>query len=402
MTVSEHLKTFLTDRGMSEASAASFSDFSTLILIFLISVVVYYITKFIINRLLKKLIRRSASKWDDHLYEARVFTRLALLIPAIILAMTVESSIELYPVAIKYILLGINVYITFVLILAVISFLNAVQRIYRDFEGSSAKPIKSYIQIGKIIVLVIGGIVMISVLVGKSPLSLLAGLGAMSAVLMLIFKDSILGFVAGIQLSGNRSLQMGDWITVPKFNTDGTVIDISLVTVKVRNFDNSVSMVPTYSLIIDSFINWRSFEEAGGRRIKRYFLVDVGTVFPLSEELLSSLRARGYAVDEFYNKEDKVTNLGLFRMYLAHRLRQEPLINRETTLMIRVLQPAENGLPVEIYTFYNSPDWVAYENYQSSFMEHLFASLPDFKLRAFQRAGNVASGSETCLKKNEI
>ncbi|MFH1937544.1 MAG: mechanosensitive ion channel family protein, partial [Bacteroidota bacterium] len=338
-----------------------------------------------INRVLKRLIRRTASKWDDHLYEQRVFTRLALLIPALVLQVSVESAISTYPLAIKYLQLGINLYFSFILILTVISFLNAVQRIYREFEVSDAKPIKGYIQIGKIVTLVIGGIIMISILVGKSPITMLAGLGAMSAVLMLIFKDSLLGFVAGIQLSSNKALQIGDWITAPKFNTDGTVFDISLVTVKVRNFDNSVSLVPTYSLITDSFMNWRSFADAGGRRMKRSFLVDVRTIEKVNEGLIGALRAKGFAVDSWLPKGEEVTNLGLFRRYLANYLRSKPIINKDATLMIRLLQPAENGLPVEVYAFYNSPDWVAFENFQADFFEHLYDTLPDFNLKAFQR-----------------
>ncbi|MBL7137371.1 MAG: mechanosensitive ion channel family protein [Bacteroidales bacterium] len=388
-TFSEKFRNLLLNWGMNDTWAGYFVDFSVLILILFISVIVYYIAKYIINRVLKRLIKRTPSTWDDHLYSQKVFTRLALLIPPLIMNVSIESVLSSYALAVKYIHLGINLYIAFILILVVISFLNAVQKIYREFEVSDAKPIKGYIQIGKIVTLVIGGIIMISILVGKSPITMLAGLGAMSAVLMLIFKDSLLGFVAGIQLSSNKALQIGDWITAPKFNTDGTVFDISLVTVKVRNFDNSVSLVPTYSLITDSFMNWRSFAEAGGRRMKRSFLVDVRTIEKVSEELIEGLRAKGFSVDAWLPKDEEVTNLGLFRRYLAHHLRSKPIINQDTTLMIRQLQPAENGLPVEVYTFYNSPDWVAFENFQADFFEHVYDTLPAFHLKAFQRISSV-------------
>lgn len=385
VTFSGKLKDLLLNWGLNDTWAGYIVDFSSLIIIFFISVIIYYIARYFINRILKKLIERSVSKWDDHLYEQKVFTRLALLIPALLVIVSMDALITSHPLAVKYIQMGINLYITCILILVVVSFLNAVQRIYRESEVSDTKPIKAYVQIGKIISMVVGGIIMISILVGKSPITMLAGLGAMSAVLMLIFKDSILGFVAGIQLSANRALQIGDWISSPRFNADGTVFDIALVTVKVRNFDNSVSLLPTYSLITDSFTNWRSFAQAGGRRIKRSFLIDVRTIEKVVPELTEDLRSKGYEVDSWLPEDQDLTNLGLFRRYLAFYLGNKSVINHDTTLMIRLLQPTENGLPVEVYAFYNSPDWVSYENFQAGFFEHIYDTLPDFGLRAFQR-----------------
>jgi len=396
---SEKLKQALLDLGISESASGYLVEFSSLILIFLSSVVVYYIVKFIVNRVLKRLVERSASKWDDHLYEQRVFTRLALLIPALVVNVSLEMLIPSHPVAVKYIQMGVSLYIAFIIMLVLVSFLNAVQKIYQEFDVSDFKPIKAYIQIGKIIIFVVGGIIMISILVGKSPITMLAGLGAMSAIMMLVFKDSLLGLVAGIQLSANRALQIGDWITAPKFNADGTVFDISLVTVKVRNFDNSVSLLPTYSLITDSFTNWRSFAQVGGRRMKRSFLVDVRTIEPVTPDLLEQLRSGGIDSARFHVEEQDLTNLGLFRSYLAFYLRNQPIINQEATLMIRLLQPAENGLPVEVYAFYNSPDWVAFENFQSAFLEHVYAALPSFGLKAFQRISNVLPDLEPTTPK---
>lgn len=396
MIFSETLKQFLLDSGVGDSAAGFLADFSSLILLFLSSVIIYYIVKYIINRVLKKLIERSASKWDDHLYEQRVFTRLALLIPALVVNVSLDTFIQSHPIAVKYIQMGVSLYMAFIIILVVVSFLNAVQKIYREFEVSDSKPIKAYVQIGKIITLVVGGIVMISILVGKSPTTMLAGLGAMSAILMLVFKDSLLGFVAGIQLSANKALQIGDWISAPKFNADGTVFDISLVTVKVRNFDNSVSLLPTYSLITDSFTNWRSFAQAGGRRLRRSFLVDVRTIEQASSEFIEDLRSKGFRVDSWRptDEKDALTNLGLFRRYLAYYLRNQDIINQEATLMIRLLQPAENGLPVEVYAFYNSPDWVEFENFQADFFEHIYDTLPDFGLKAFQRISNIVPDLE--------
>ncbi|MBE0648556.1 MAG: mechanosensitive ion channel family protein [Bacteroidales bacterium] len=388
-TYGDKFKDLMLNWGLNETWAGYIVDFSALIILLIISIIVYYITKYIINRVLKQLVLRSASKWDDHFYKEKVFTRLGLLIPPFFIKVGVPLALSSYPLASKYIQLGLSIYISLILILVVISFLNAIGKGYQELEVSDAKPIKGYLQFAKIIVIVLGAIVTISIILGESPVSLLVGLGTMSAVLMFIFRDPILGFIAGIQLSSNKSIQIGDWIAAPKFNADGTVIDIALVTVKVRNFDNSVSLLPTYSLISDSFINWRSFGEAGGRRMKRSFLVDVRTIEAIGEGFKEDLRAKGFDVDSWFPTETGLTNLGLFRRYLAHYLHQQQVINREATLMIRLLQPTENGLPVEVYAFFSSAEWVPFENFQADFFEHIYDTLPDFGLKAFQRISNV-------------
>jgi miniconductance mechanosensitive channel len=260
-----------------------------------------------------------------------------------------------------------------------------VYHIYGEFDVADSKPIKGYIQIAKIFTIVVAGIAFISILTGQSPLTLLAGLGAMSAILLLIFKDSILGFVAGVQLSSNKMLNIGDWITIPKYNTDGTVLDVSLVTVKVRNFDNSVSFVPTYTLISDTFQNWRSMGEAGGRRMKRSILVDIGTIRFIDEPMLENLRVKKILTDDLQSWSPGTTNLGLFRIYILRYLRNIPHLNQDASLMVRALQSTEFGLPLELYAFYIPPDWTEFEDFQAQLFEHVFAILPDFGLKAFQR-----------------
>ncbi len=379
------LKSTLTEWGFSDTFAGYLADFSSLIVILLSSVIVYYIAKVVINQILKRLVERSSSKWDDHLYEQKVFTRLALLLPALVLQVSLAHSISKYPEAIKFIELGLHLYMTFIILLVIVSFLNAVYHIYGEFDISDSKPIKGYVQIGKIVTYVVGGIAMISVLIGQSPIALLAGLGAMSAVIMLIFKDSILGFVAGVQLSSNKMLQIGDWITMPKYHTDGTVIDVSLVTVKVRNFDNSVSCIPTYTLISDSFQNWRSMGEAGGRRMKRSILIDVGTIRFLDEDMVNNLKRKKIISDEIDTSVEYVSNLGIFRVYILNYLRKIPNLNQDASLMVRTLQPTENGLPLELYAFYIPPTWSEFEDFQAQLFEHILSVLPEFGLKAFQR-----------------
>jgi miniconductance mechanosensitive channel len=384
-TLNTGFKATLVEWGFSDTFAGYLADFSSLIIILLSSIVVYYIAKFIINQFLKRLVERSTSKWDDHLYEQKVFTRLVLLLPALVLKVSLAPSIAKYPEAIRIIELGLHLYMTYIILLVIVSFLNAVYHIYGDFDISDSKPIKGYVQIAKIVTYLVGGIAMISVLIGQSPLTLLAGLGAMSAVVMLIFKDSILGFVAGVQLSSNKMLQIGDWITMPKFNTDGTVIDVSLVTVKVRNFDNSVSCIPTYTLVSDSFQNWRSMGEAGGRRMKRSILIDLGTIRFIDSSMSDNLKLKKLIVEEQRLTDENATNLGLFRLYILEHLRKIPNLNQDASLMVRTLQPTENGLPLELYAFYIPPNWSEFEDFQARLFEHILSVLPEFGLKAFQR-----------------
>jgi len=384
-TLNQGVKSTLTEWGFSDTFAGHIADFSSLIIILLTSVIVYYIAKFIINQFLRRLVERSSSRWDDHLYEHRVFTRLVMLVPALVLKVSLAPSISMYPEAIKFIELGLHLYMIFIVLLVVTSFLNAIYHIYSEFDLSVSKPIKGYIQIAKIIAYLVGGIAMISVLFGKSPLTLLAGLGAMSAVVMLIFKDSILGFVAGVQLSSNKMLQIGDPITMPKYNADGNVIDVSLVTVKVRNFDNSISCIPTYALVSDSFQNWRSMFEAGGRRMKRSVLIDAGTIRFVDETMMDNLKARNITPDDPRLTGEEITNLGLFRTYILGYLGKLPNLNRDASLIVHTLQPTENGLPLELYAFYINPDWNEFEDFQDRLFEHILAVMPEFGLKAFQR-----------------
>ena len=381
----DKLKEVLSGWGFSENIIRNIIDFSDLFIVLLASILIFQLLRFIINRFLKRLVLRSSSKWDDHLYEQKVFSRLALIVPALILEIFLSPTIADYPRVIHLFEVLLGLYSAIVIIMVANSFLNAVYHIYGDLEVASAKPIKGYVQIGKIIVFLVGSIIVISILIGQSPMNLLAGLGAMSAVLLLIFKDSILGFVAGVQISSNHMLQIGDWMTMPKFNVDGTVIDISLVIVKVRNFDNSVSMIPTYSLITDSFQNWRNIMDAGGRRIKRSIVIDLNSIRAVDDLLKENLWK--YSIPEyiFTTLEGKQTNLGLFRWFMLDYLRKHPDVNQQMTLLVRILPIGENGVPVEFYLYSIIPDIVSFENFQSGLSEYVLTLLPDFGLQVYQR-----------------
>lgn len=388
-TFTERFRELLVQWGFSEKISGYIVDFFGLFIVLVASILVYYILKFIINRFLKKIILRSKSKWDDYLYENKVFTRLCLIVPALIINLFVTSIISDYPKAIHFIQVVLEVYSAAVLILVAISFLNSVYHIYGDLEVANTKPIKGYIQILKIVVIVIGGIIVSSMLIGQSPLTLLAGLGALSAVLLLIFKDPILGFVAGVQLSTNNMLQIGDWISIPSHNVDGTVIDISLVIVKVRNWDNSVSTIPTYTLISESFQNWRDLSSSGGRRMKRFLLLDINSIKSGDDSLQKKLGQ--YQIPELASGKDlkEITNLGYLRYYLMNLLRQHPDVNQQMTILVRQLQATQEGLPIEIVAYSLQTDLVMFENFQSALIEHIISVLPDFDLKLYQRENSL-------------
>ncbi|MGE5424269.1 MAG: mechanosensitive ion channel family protein [Syntrophothermus sp.] len=385
LTLSEKIRTQLLEWGFSYRIASYTGEFFGLFLVFVISIIVYQIVKFGINRFLKRLVVRSKSRWDDYLYENKVFTRLALIIPALIINSFLPATISQYPKLIHLLQVVLQIYSAAVMILVANSFLNSVYHIYGDYEVASSKPIKGYVQIGKIIVFVVGGIVVISMMIGQSPLSLLAGLGAMSAVLLLIFKDSLLGFVAGVQISNNNMMQIGDWVSLPKYGADGIVIDISLVIVKIRNFDNSVVTLPTYTFISDAVFNWRGMMESGGRRLKRSILLDMTTIRPMDEQLKTSVANMKFPVYALTGDQTMITNLSLFRAYLTEYLGNHPAVNQQNLVMVRMLQPTENGLPVEIMAFSMLENIVDFENFQSELFEHIFAVLPAFGMKVLQR-----------------
>jgi len=288
-------------------------------------------------------------------------------------------------------------------------FLNAVVDIYNTFEIAREKPIKGYVQISMIIISIFGGIFALSTLLNRSPWPLLSGLGAMTAILLLIFKDSILGLVASIQLSVNDMVRIGDWIEMPKFNADGDVIDVSLHTVKVRNWDKTITTIPAYALIADSFKNWRGMSESGGRRIKRAINIDMTSVKFCTPEMLDRYEKFQLLTDHVRSKRKEIaeynaahsidtselingrnlTNIGTFRNYLVAYLRHHPKIHNDMTFLVRQLPAGEHGLPIEVYVFSNDQAWANYEAIQADIFDHILAILPEFDLRVFQQpSGN--------------
>ncbi|MCX6233351.1 MAG: mechanosensitive ion channel [Bacteroidetes bacterium] len=372
--------------------------------IILLAFLVYHITRLIVLRIVHSIARKTKTLWDDVLVEHKFFNRLSYLVPACTLFILIPLALQEYPAIERVALIVVKIYGLFIAAGIINSFLKASEIIYQRYEMSKSRPIKGYLQIVKIIVYTIIGIILISLLINKPPLTMLAGMGAMSAVLMLIFKDSILGFVGGIQLAANDMLRKGDWITMPKYGADGTVMDIALTTIKVRNFDNTITTIPTYTLISDSFQNWRGMDESGVRRIKRSVNIDMTTIRLCTPEMLEKFKmnpllkeyieSHQKEIDEQSIRDDgkhlqimhqrSLTNLNIFMVYLKEYLKLDDDISKENTLVVRQLQPLNTGLPVEVYAFSKIQEWKDYEEIQGEIMNHVLAIIPYFGLKVFQ------------------
>ena len=380
----------LTQAGLSLKLSNISSIFICFILAIIAAFIIYFIIKKILIKILKGISKRTKTIWDDIFFNRKVFHKLLLIIPGILFYWFVQISFKEQSTLINFSFAIVKIYIIIVSLLTIDAFLNALQDIYQGFKIAKTKTIKGYVQVIKIIFYVIGAIIIIGIILNKSPNALLAGLGALSAVLMLIFKDPILGFVGSIQLSANDMVRPGDWISVKKFEADGIVIDMSLTTVKVQNWDKTITTIPTYSLITDSFQNWRGMEESGGRRIKRSLYIDISTIKFCDNDMLSRFEKIDLIADYIKkNKNNELTNIGVFRYYLKKYLEKDPFIRNDMTFLVRQLQSTEKGLPIEIYVFSNIQQWDKYENIQSDIIDHIMAIIPSFNLKIFQNpSGN--------------
>ncbi len=364
----------------------------------------YLFTRYVIVATLARAIMRSESQRDDTFAKMKVFSRLSHAAPAAVIYALGPAVFAPFPIAVQAIETASLLYLTLMIVLFIDALMNAGLAIYRTYEISKTFPIMSFVQIAKLLLYFFGAITVLSLVLGQSPFAFFAGLGAMTAVLMLVFKDPILGFVAGIQLSANRMVSVGDWIEMPKFSVDGDIIEIGLTTVKIRNFDKTITTIPTQSLINDSFKNWRGMQETGGRRIKRAIHLDVSSVKFCDAEMLSRFSKIQYIADYIAAKKTELsefntsagvdtstlvngrhlTNIGTFRAYIEAYLRAHPKISDIFTFLVRQLKPTEKGLPIEIYVFTTTTDWIEYESIQSDSFDHLFAAAPEFDLRLFQ------------------
>ena len=374
------------------------------VLVLLLSYIAYAIIRPLLIKFVTQLTRKTKTHWDDVLLQQRFFHKMALLVPILILHFSVSFFTNANPTILKLVLNILEILFTLVLIQIFTAFLKGANTIYDLSKKGKRKSIKGYIQVVEIITYFVGVISIYSTLTGKDTTAIFTGLGAFAAILLLVFQDAIKGFASGVQLSANDMVRIGDWISMPKYGADGSVIDISLTTVKIQNWDKTISMVPSYALVSESFSNWRGMEESGGRRIKRSIFIDVNSIHFLSEDEKKEFSDIALLKDYIPTKDEEInqhntkienaekivingrrlTNIGTFRKYLEEYIRTNNKINHNLTFMVRQLQSSEKGLPIEIYCFSKIQSWVEYEAIQADIFDHVFASVHTFNLKIFQ------------------
>ncbi len=399
------LKELFLNAGLSSGLASLLSTAGLVVIVVFLSWLSNLIAKSIILKIVTRVVKKTSSSCDDVFLEQKVFTRLSHFAPALVIWFMAGWALKMYPLWLVAVQRLTYTYMLVIGMVVLNSFIESWYRIYLTLPISRHRPIKGYVQLLKLIVYIITLIVIVSVVFKREVSTLVAGLGAMAAVIMLIFKDAILGLVASIQLSGNKMLKVGDWITVPSHGIDGNVKDITLTTVKIQNFDKTIITVPAYTLVNESFQNWKGMEESGVRQIKRSINIDIRSIRFAGPGLIGKLKKEPLmkdfydnpgadakkAVKEmgkktqhvFYDKE--VTNLGLFRFYAEAWLKSYPLIDKKETILVRHKEPGANGLPLQVYAFCSVNSWIPFENVQSEIIEHLTARLEDFELKIFQQ-----------------
>ncbi len=378
--------------------------FAIIALIAIISLIVHGLLHRAVLPFLRRFADRSSHLWPKSIIDKKLFSRFALLMQGVLLQIQLEVFLKGNEPIYSVLMIASQVWLMIFTLLILYSLLDVLLELSDNSSFAGQLPLRGIFQSIKLIATLLIALMVISLLIGKSPLVLLTGLGAMTAVLMLVFKDPILGLVAGIQLSANNMLKMGDWLDMPKYGADGDVIDIGLTTVKVRNWDKTITTIPTYALISDSFKNWRGMSESGGRRIKRSLNIDTTSIHFLSDEEIARMNRAQLLTPYLDGKVAEVanhnaslgcdlttplngrhmTNIGTFRAWLEAWLKSHPQIHKDMTLMVRQLAPGSEGLPIEIYVFTNTTVWLEYEKIQSDIFDHIFALLPEFGLRVHQ------------------
>ena len=364
----------------------------------------YLITKScrrIIIPITHKLTKRTKVTWDDYLLNEKMLTAFCRIIPPVIWYVFLPMVFMDIPILLMWLQHICLIYLVVTSLLLIKAFLDSLYELSNEHEQFKNRPLKGIYQMIFLLAIGIGIVVIISILIDKDPTSILTGLGASAAILMLIFKDTILGLVAGVQLSANDMLRPGDWITIPKSGVDGNVLEVSLTTIKIQNFDKTIITLPPYALVSEAFQNWRGMKEAGGRRIKRSLCIDVNTVHFCSEEEIKRYQEKGWletsetietCVTNRKSSQGRnttayqpIVNLEVFRKYLQNYLRNHPQVKGDLSILVRELQPGAEGMPFEIYCFTDTVDWITYENIQCDIFAHILAIVPEFGLRVYQR-----------------
>ena len=398
-----YLKENLLELGLTTGMVESLVRGGLILLALLLSWVAHRVSQGPIKRSIEKFAHYTIQQWDDILVEKHIVKRILYFIPLIllyVLSSPILTGTSLLPFS--------QALISVLFLIAVMMFLDAMLSALLAIYGKSAIAkeisITPFVQVLKLGLYFVTGILLLSLLLQKTPLYFLSGLGALTAVLMFVFKDVLMGFVAGIQLIANKMVAPKDWIEMPKYGADGDVLEITLTTVKVQNFDNTITTIPTYALINESFKNWRNMNLSGGRRIKRYVNIDLGSIKFCNSEMLVRFKSIQLISQYIQNRQEEIlvynkkhqvdestlvngrrlTNIGVFRSYVEAYLKQHPMIHNDMTFLIRQLSPSENGLPIEIYVFCKNTNWTAYEAIQADIFDHILAVVPEFDLRVFQ------------------
>jgi miniconductance mechanosensitive channel len=404
MNPSKFISDFLASQGMAPPTAQSIGVASTVTVLLLFAVISYWLTKRYMVHLIEMVFKRSKNTWDDALVQHGFVRRLSYLMPIVVIYLSTDFMLPRQALAPEFFKRFAMVFFVLAGVWILDSILLAVREIYSKSEMATRRPIRGYLDVVKITAYIMAGIFIVSILTNKSPWGVLSILGGFTVVLMLVFKDTILGFVASIQLSGHDMVRIGDWIEMPKYGADGDVIDVSVHTVKVRNWDKTITTIPTYSLVSDAFKNWRGMSESGGRRIKRALHIDLNSIKFCTDEMLERFKKFSLLRDYISSRQEEIihynqehsadtselingrrqTNIGVFRAYIIAYLKNHPKIHKNMTFLVRHLEPTENGLPVQIYVFSNDQVWANYESIQADIFDHLLAAVPEFELRVFQ------------------
>lgn len=402
--MNEIIANFLIAQGMPQQLAGLIAMAATVTLLLILAYISYWATKRYMVRLIEIVFSRSRNTWDDALVQHGFVRRLSILMPIIVVYMSADLMLPGQTSASELFKRLAMVFFVFAGVWMLDSLLLAVREIYSKLDMASRRPISGYLDGIKITAYVMAGIFIISILTNKSPWGILSILGGFTVVLMLVFKDTILGFVASIQLSGHDMVRVGDWIEMPKYGADGDVIDVTIHTVRVRNWDKTITTIPTYNLVSDAFKNWRGMSESGGRRIKRSLHIDIASIKFCTDEMLQRFKKFDLITNYISLKEEEIsrynqkffaessqlingrrqTNIGVFRAYISAYLKNHPKIHQDMTFIIRHLEPTRFGLPLQIYVFSNDQVWANYEAIQADIFDHFLAAVPEFDLRIFQ------------------
>lgn len=416
------IESLLVSNGIADESAIYWRLGVMLILLGIVSFFAYLITKRVIVYYIYKIVKKSKATWDDILADKGVLNNVAHIVPALFIRLTAEIIFQDFDTALPAVIKLTDAY----LIAVGLTVILAITRVFEHWSHHSKafkdQPLTSYFQLVRIVLYIVAGILILSVLLGRSPIYFLGAFGTISAILLLVFKDTILGLVASVQIAANDMVKIGDWVEMPKFNADGDVIAINLNTVKVQNFDRTITTIPTYFFITDSFKNWRGMQESGGRRIKRSVYLNVDSIKFVDPEtrerykkynLLTEFVTQRQQEIEQYNRDNNVdtselingrrmTNIGVFRRYVEFYLKNHPKIRKDMTIMARQLAIDDKGVPLEIYCFTNTTVWREYEGIQADIFDHLLAAAGFFDLEVFQQPSgrDISKGVQALVKSN--